>query len=128
MALRPIPISDIERTLYEKLKKVSDNVYINNAPLATAERKQDYIVLDFGNNIYNEGAYLRTTAIVYVFVRTKLSGVEDSGRLNAIINSLITEFPYTDDHVTVIDPTVSVGVRVNDFTRNAISYRVIIKN
>lgn len=128
MGLRPIKLVDIERAIYNKLKGVSDNVYINNAPLATAEQKEDYIVIDFGNTIYNDGAYLSTTVIVYVFVRAKKSGVENSKRIDEIVNTLITEFPYTDNDVTILDPTLSIGVRVNDFTRSAISYRVIIKN
>jgi len=124
---REIDILTIEKAIYEAFKQVSEHVFINNAPRATAEQMTDYIVIEVGNNITFEGTYKKAYADFYLYVRQKKSDMDDVPRNNTLFNKLLSMIPFVTDTFSIITPTVNIGGREGNFSVNAVRCNLIIK-
>lgn len=124
---KEIDILTIEKSIYDGFKSVSDNVFINNAPRATADQMQDYITIDVGNNITFEGTYKKAYADFYLYVRQKKSDMDDVPRNNTLLNKLLSMIPFVTDTFSIITPTINIGGREGNFSVNVIRCDLIIK-
>lgn len=122
-----IDITRLEKTWYDALKKVCKNVYINNAPRASAEPLPEYIVVGIGSSIENEGAYKSSSCNIYLYVRCKKSGVQDTVRIDEMVNEVLSLFPMSNGLFSAISPRVGYGTRDGEFTLCVIRCKLVIK-
>ena len=121
------PISVIEREIRDCLEGKADCVYVNNAPQAVAEPQRSYIVANVGGSIHYHGAYKQSHCYIYVYVKNKESGVQDSLELDRVTNAVLGCFPLESEHIVLLAPSVNYGARAGNYTRAIIRLRMIIK-
>jgi len=122
-----INIEHIEKTLYDKLSEIVDNVYVNKHPLSITERLKEFAMVRVARIIHNYGAYKQTTGYVDLYVRLRDSGVENSTEIHELTNKVMTLFPYSDDCFSIISPSLTFGDIEGEFTRIMIRLDLIIK-
>lgn len=127
MALRSIDILGISKTIYDALKGVSENVFVNEAPKAVPEKLKDYIIVDACSSVSYQGTCAISYAVIYLFVRDKQSGVQNTTEVSRLTNEVLGLFPFVAENITMLSPDVSVGKRVSAHTRVTIRCEIIIK-
>lgn len=121
-----INIVELEQTWYNKLKEMFDKVYINNAPQAFVEQTLNYAVVSIGNSISNTGAYKESYGYIYMYTRNKESVVQDSYRIEEIVNDVLALFPLTTDLFSAISPSIGYGTKEGEYTMAMVRFRIII--
>jgi len=120
------------QTIYRQLKNHFDGVcersFIENAPNAVAEPMASYLVLDVFDIQRNRGTYRNSILQILVGVRNKESGVADITATDSIVNDVLSRIPYSDEYVSITNPTVNTGLRESVFTYSIITCSLIIKN
>ena len=122
-----VDIVSIEQTLYGLMDGIADAVYVTNNPAAVPDKQMSYIVLAMGGTVTNEGAYKRSYGHFYLYVRNKVSGVQDSVEINRLSNEILGRFPIANDYFSAISESMSYGARVGEFTRIIIRFELRIK-
>lgn len=122
-----IDIKNIEQRLCEMVGTVVDTIFLNNAPIAVAEQSDSFAVVEIGSEIQDFYAYKKTYLYIYLYVREKLSSVEDAATIHDLSNKVLELFPYSDELMSVISPTVTYGGRLDTLSRIIIGCELIIK-
>lgn len=123
-----VDILQIERDLVNRVSGIADAVYVTGNPAAVPEKQGSYIVLAMGGTVTNEGAYKRSWGHIYLYVRNKVSGVQDSVLIDSLMNRVLGVFPIATEYYSAISPTMSYGTRVGEFTRMIVRFELRIKN
>ena len=127
MSVKWVDILQIEQYLYNAVSSIADAVYVTSSPAAVPEHQGSYIVLAMGGTVNNEGAYKRSYGHYYLYVRNKVSGVQDSTNIDTKTNQILALFPMATAYFSAISPSVSYGARVGEFTRIIIRFELRIK-
>lgn len=123
-----VDILQLEHDIYERASGIADALYVTQNPAAVPDKQSSYIVMAIGGTVSNEGAYKRSYGHFYLYVRNKVSGVQDSVKIDDLSNKLLALFPMVSDYYSGISPSVSYGARVGEFTRIIIRFELRIKN
>ena len=122
-----VDIVQIEQSLYTLASGIADAIYVTSNPSAVPEKQNSYIVLAMAGTVTNEGAYKRSYGHFYLYVRNKVSGVQDSTTIDSLANQLLALFPIATAYYRAISPSMSYGARVGEFTRIIIRFEIRIK-
>lgn len=123
-----LKLSEIEKFIYDKMKEVSDNVFINAAPKSVSTPMKDYIVMSMGNAVYDRNAYKESYLLIYLYVRTKKTNIEDTLRLEELSNKILSFIPMATKNFSLTSPNVSYGAKLDEFSKVTIKCDLLIKN
>lgn len=121
-----LDIKEIEKTVYTKMQAVSEHVFVNNAPVAVPERMSDYIIIDVLGEVSDKGPYKESYCYLFVYVRNRKSGVQNTVSLDAKVNAVLSMIPMVDERFSMITPRLSYGRRVGEFTQASIRCKLVI--
>lgn len=119
-------ISTIEREIHDWLQDIADAVYINNAPQAVPTPQSSYIVVSVGSSLQLNTPYKSGSCYIYVFVKNKESGVQDSLEIDRITNAVLGKLPLVTPHVQLIAPRMNYGTRSGAYTCTIIRLRMVM--
>ncbi len=122
-----VSIRDIEQTLYNTFADLAERVFINNSPPALDSPVNSYIVVDVANNVIDRGPYYDSYCYVYVNVRKRESGVQDSVKIDEIVNGVLSKLPICNDLFSMFGPSIGFGHNRGEFVETSIRCDVIIK-
>lgn len=110
-------VGKVLQSLYGLGAQICNNVYTGNRPQATPEQMKEFIVVSVPGRLESStygGGYgtTQTYCNVEVFVKLKKSGHEDLVKLDNLLGSLISRFPYKDDIIQLTNPKIML--RGND--------------
>lgn len=110
-------IKKIMQSLYGLGKQISSHVYTGNRPQAITEQVSDFVIVSISNRLSSTtygGGYgvVPSMCNIEIFVKLKKSGAENIDKLNTMLNSLLSNFPYSDSTLQLARPTVML--RGND--------------
>lgn len=110
-------IKQIYKSMYDAVKSICDEVYIQDRPQSIDKRINSYILLEVNSAITNQelnpnGDYNTFSGIVrfVLFVRNRTSAKNfNAMNINSIdekFSELMKIFPITDDYVLITRPSV----------------------
>ena len=119
-------IATVEREIHNWLGGIADAVYVNNAPQAVPEPQSSYIVASVGSSLQINTPYKSGNCYIYIFVKNKESGVQNSLEIDRITNAVLGKLPLVTEHVQLIAPRVNYGTRSGAYTRTIIRLRMVM--
>lgn len=122
-----VDIAGIEKSLYDEMKTLCPNVFVNNAPKSAPTAMGEFVVVNFGSAVYDRNAYKESYATIYLFVRNKRSSVENSARIAELSNKILTKLPIVTEKYSLTSPSVSYGTLNGEFTQTTIRCELLIK-
>ena len=121
-----LDIKHIEKVVYDKIKPIISNIFINNHPRSMQEQLKQFALVRVGRIIYDKNAYKETTAFIDIYVRLKDSGVEDSDMVCKLSNDMADLFPFKDEYFSAITPELTYGDLEGEFSRIMLRFKIII--
>lgn len=122
-----VDIARIEQMLKSEFGGICERTFINNVPPALDSPVDSYLVIDAANNVLDRGPYLDTYCYIYVYVRKRESGVQDSPKIDAMVNQVLSKIPICNDLFSLYGTTVGFGRNRGDFVETMIRSDMIIK-
>lgn len=101
-------ISQILEEVCTLLSEVSKNVSASNRKAASQNQMSDFIVVSLPVNIPDSNVLQSTTLRIDIAARNIQNGLEDTPKLQSMLNSIISFFPIKakDCRFSVSNPTV----------------------
>lgn len=104
-------IKDVLQSLYGLGKEISNNVFTGDRPQAVPEQMKEFVVVSIPNRLESTtfgGGYgvIPSICNIEIFVKLKKSGVENIDKMDTMIRSALEMFPYSDENIQVVRPTV----------------------
>ena len=121
-----LDIKHIEKVVYDKIKPIISNIFINNHHRSMQEQLKQFALVRVGRIIYDKNAYKETTAFIDIYVRLKDSGVEDSDMVCKLSNDIADLFPFKDEYFSAITPELTYGDLEGEFSRIMLRFKIII--
>lgn len=99
------PRLDVLQGLYNLLSPIAEKVFITTRPSVVSEKVKDYIVLRMNNGLRDRGdTYLTGIAHVSLFARDKNGEIENTFRLQQMIDAFLTLVPVRNQVFTADRP------------------------
>lgn len=100
-------IASILEEIIGMLEGISENVTAGNRKSASQEQMKDFIVVSFPTNIPENKVVQRTTIRFDLAARNTVNGLEDTPKLQSMLDAVITLFPiHPSLRYTATNPTV----------------------
>ena len=100
-------IASILEEITGMLAGISENVTAGNRKSASQEQMKDFIVVSFPTNIPENKVVQRTTIRFDLAARNTVNGLEDTPKLQSMLDAVIALFPiHPSLRYTVTKPTV----------------------
>lgn len=128
MSEKWVDIVQIEEELYTQLSSVVDVVYVNHSPTSVPVKHNSYAIVSSGGSFTKRGSYKRSYGHIYLYVRNKKSGVENTVKIDDLSNRALMLFPIVTDYFSAIGESISYGTQIGEFTRMVIRFELRIKN
>lgn len=115
-----IGIRDIFESLYNAMKDVCENVYLQERPSSVIERVDSYIVVSLHSTVANreignagEYNFYVTTGQIEIYVRDKVSANKpnriDINEVDELVKGVIGKFPIKDDNILATKPRITLA-------------------
>lgn len=115
-----IGIRDIFESLYDAMKDVCENVYLQERPTSVIEHTDSYIVVSLHSTIANreiditgEYDYYVTTGQIEIYVKDKISANKpnriDVNKVDTLVKGVLGKFPIKDDKILASRPRITLA-------------------
>lgn len=110
-------VSGALRSLYDKAREVSNNVFTGGRPQAVPEQMNEFLVVSIPSRLESStigGGYGVTQAFcnIEVYVKLRKGGVENLTKLDSMLKKVLGLFPIDNETIIATKPTVAL--RGND--------------
>lgn len=90
------------------VKPLTQNVFVENRPMASSEQIQDMIVVSLPYRIYDEGAWQSTSLRFELIVKDRQGGIPRVEKLQSMLDSLTELFPIKGSRFLATRPFVAL--------------------
>lgn len=119
-------IKDLTEVLYNAMRGVSKNIFVQTRPKAH-EQMKDFIVVSFPNRIYDNIGTGNTNCVIELYARDTAAGI-NMPKLSSMQESVYEKLPIDSDICTVYRPVpVNTGADGLGFHSLFIYCKVTIK-
>lgn len=95
---------ELLKTVCQRMRCVSENVYAMHRPMAAGEQMKDMVVVSLGSALVDEGPYQRTDLRVDIIVRDKGQKISDMTRLQEMADETFDLFPIIEGRYRLTRP------------------------
>lgn len=104
-------VSGALRSLYDRARTVSKNVFTGERPQATPEQMNEFLVVSIPSRLESStygGGYGATQAYcnIEAYVKLRKGGVEDITKVSKMLDQLLSMFPIDDGLITASRPKI----------------------
>ncbi len=101
---------NILQQLYDAVQGVSMHRFISDRPEAMQNGMTDFVIVDLPNGIYDRGdTYQESYCQISVFAKNKANGIEDTVKLDDMLNAICKLFPMNTSLFYASSPRLMTG-------------------
>lgn len=99
-------ISDVLESICKSLEGITDKVYSGKRPDAVQEQQKSFLVVSVPVGLDDQNAWQRGTLRISIYVRNKANGIENTKKLDAVLNAVAAKFPLVGERYSATNPSV----------------------